>query len=101
METSKAYKLLLFTSDNCLPCDGVKERFRNIFRRHPKYTSYVSYINKTTLPNMHSIYNVSRTPTLIILDNNLMEINRIEGANHLTLSYLKNALFLINKNRND
>ena len=79
METSKAYKLLLFTSDNCLP----------------------SYISKTTLPNMHSIYNINGTPTLIILDNNLMEINRIEGANHLTLSYLKNALFLINKNRND
>ena len=101
METSKAYKLLLFTSDNCLPCEGVQERFRKIFRKHPRYTSYVSYISKTTLPNMHSIYNINGTPTLIILDKDLMEINRIEGANYLTLSYLKNALFLINKTRND
>lgn len=70
-------KILFFTASWCAPCRKVKPIVKEIAE---EYDIDVDELDVTLHVKTAQIFNVISTPTLVVIDNDGLEVNRVTGA---------------------
>lgn len=70
-------KILFFTQNNCVPCRRVKPVMKDIAE---EYGIDVDELDINLHRKTTNEFNIMSTPTLIVLDDEGLEVNRVTGA---------------------
>lgn len=84
MKTFSPHKLVLFKMKDCAPCLNASMTLDKVIHKHPEFVPYSSQLWKENHPSLVATYELELFPTLIILNSDLDEINRITGSKNLT-----------------
>ena len=84
-------KILVFYSDS-EACRRLEERLEFMFDTHPQTNAYVEYVSVKDYTDDAEFYNVTQTPTIVLIDKAGAAVERMVGYN----SALQYEQFILN-----
>lgn len=86
---------LLFTKQGCPPCGRVKAHLPSI---EGKLLEHLHIKDKDDYPHLREVYGIDLFPTLLLLNSEGEEIDRVVGGNNV-IHHLQSILFQIHEAR--
>ena len=84
MKIFNPHKLVLFKKQDCAPCLNAAMALDKVLEKHPEFRAHVSQLWQENHSSLVATYSMDLFPTLLILDNNGLEITRKVGAKELS-----------------
>lgn len=75
---------VLFTKDNCVPCQKVKEHVSYLLEGEPSLGRYLSVMKKENHSSLVEAYELTLFPVLLIVDSAGNEMGRLTGGRLVT-----------------
>ena len=78
--TTKTFRVVLFTKEDCLPCTLTKNHLEFIREETPSYGNCIHILKREYHPSLVGAYNIELFPTLVIVDQLGEEVGKIVGG---------------------
>lgn len=92
--TTKTFKAVLFTKEDCLPCVLTKDFINSIREENPSYGNSIHVLKSEYHPSLVGAYKVELFPTLVIVDQLGEEEGKLVGGQSIR-EHLKGILFTL------
>lgn len=93
MKTSKQqYKAILMKMEGCTPCALAASNLTEVLSDFPEYNNYVVSMDKEINNSIVHSYKIEMFPTVLILDNDSKEVERMVGAKWMTPTWWEEVL---------
>ena len=76
-------RFVIFKKNNCTPCGRLQKYLDHYLPQHPEYEEHTSILQVENHSALREAYDIRLFPTLLIVDNEGIEVDRIVGGKNI------------------